>query len=300
MNRTHRNEKDKKYYFVSKKFSDIKNYNRKNIHLNRYILHTSKWDLFFDLHGVLADVIAVNRNYNNYLADVLSSAGISREKAARIHEKAFRKWITEINMLFNDYDDLKKGSSDSEIFMKKYKMIDSVWEEFVLEFVSPENKNIIKPLLETSRVEYEALAHGPYPVLYPEVFPVLTKLSKIKNLHMHIASSASSKHVNGVIALHNLSGFFKRAIGYDTVRAPKKASSGIYFDTMLQITQANTSRTIFVGDSLEEANLALKHGMKFILVKREKFNTSKKLKKTQFHIVENLTAIVPIVNSFLF
>ena len=78
--------------------------------------------------------------------------------------------------------------------MREYKLIDAKWEKFILNSVPLEHKNAIKPLLRTSLVEYEALANGLYPILYPEVISVLTELVNISHLRMHIASSASSRH----------------------------------------------------------------------------------------------------------
>ena len=181
------------------------------------------WDLIFDLHGVLADVSAVNRNYGNYLEKVLVPTGMKREEVVKIHEFAFKNWIEEITRLTNEFDESEEWSTNSEVFMRKYNLIDIKWEKFILESVPLEHKNGIKPLLKTSIVEYEALAKGSYPILYSEVKSVLTELVKINHLRMHIASSASSCHVKGAVARHNLKDFFQELIGYDTVKAPKKA-----------------------------------------------------------------------------
>ncbi len=114
---------------------------------------------------------------------------------------------------------------------------------------------------------------------------------------MHIASSASSRHVKGAIVLHNLNDFFKGLIGYDTVRAPKKASSGIYFKNMLQIANADPSRSIFVGDSIEEANLANKFGMEYIMVWRD--SPFKEPRNMEFRIIRNLTELLPIIKEIM-
>lgn len=265
----------------------------------RLILLESHWDLIFDLHGVLADVNAVNRNYGNYLENILVPTGMKREKVLKIHEFAFKNWITEITQLFNEFDGWKRRSASSEVFMRKYKLVDAKWEKFILKNVPLEHKNTVKPLLRTSLVEYEALAKGSFPILYPEVNSVLTELVKISHLRMHIASSASSRHVKGAVTRHNLKEFFQELIGYDTVKAPKKACSGEYFKRMLQIIETIPERAIFVGDSIEEANLATKLGMKFVLVWRKKNSEPQRTQKDQFEIINDLTALIPIIKVWL-
>ncbi len=257
------------------------------------------WDLFFDLHGVLADVNAVNRNYGEYLENVLVPIGMKREKVVKIHEFAFKNWIEEITRLTKEFNESEKWSTNSEVFMRKYNVIDAKWEKFILESVPLEHKNDIKPLLKTSLVEYEALAKGSYPILYSEVKSVLSELVKIDYLRMHIASSASSRHVKGAVACHNLEKFFHELIGFDTVKAPKKAISAEYFKRMLQVIKTIPERVIFVGDSIEEAILTTKLGMKFVLVWRKKDSKPKKIQKDKFEIIDNLTELIPIVKRML-
>ncbi|MFX0124678.1 MAG: HAD family hydrolase [Candidatus Hodarchaeota archaeon] len=261
-------------------------------------MQESHWNLVFDLHGVLADVKAVNRNYGDYLEKILVPTGMKREEIIEIHDFAFKNWITEITQLFNEFDECKRRNINSEVFMRKYKLIDSKWEQYILNNVPIEHKKAVKPFLKTSLVEYEALAKGSNPILYPEVNSVLTELAKISHLHMHIASSASSRHVKGAVALHNLKGIFQELIGYDTVKAPKKASSGEYFKRMLDIIKTIPERVIFVGDSIEEAILTTTLGMKFVLVWR-KDSELKDIPKGRFEIINNLTTLLSIIKTIL-
>ncbi len=254
------------------------------------------WDLFFDLHGVLADVNAVNKNYQSYLEKILVPAGFSQDKVMDIHKKAFRGWLKGITHLFNKQED---GVFDSDSFLRDYHQIDNIWENLILNIVPLKHRDTIKPLLNTSLVEYEALADGPYSILFPEVLSVLRECTKFDNLRMHVASSASSHHVKGAVILHNLSDFFQGLIGYDTVRAPKKASSGIYFKTMLQLVKANPEYSIFVGDTLEEANLATKFGMTYVMVKRKNSTSIIEPKNVSFAIIEDLTDLMPIIQELM-
>lgn len=254
--------------------------------------------LVFDLHGVLADVHAVNQNYQNYFEKVLVPVGIQQHKVFEIHEIAFRNWITEISRLFKKFDKLEK--TDSEVFIRNYKRIDNKWEEFILNYVGFEHKRTVKSLLSTPRVEYEALAYGAYPILFPEVSSVLEELFKLNpHLHMHIASSASSRHVKGAITLHNLNKFFQKLIGYDTAQAPKKACSGIYFKRMLQIIGTKPNQVIFVGDSLEEATLAIKSGMMSVMVRRNKSSPLTKPSSLNFKVIPNLSDLIPIIRALI-
>ena len=257
----------------------------------------SHWNLVFDLHGVLVDVNAVNRNYEGYLEKILVPVGIKRERVSKIHKKVFKNWITEITHLFHEYDKWVGRKTKSEDFMAEYKQIDTKWENYILETVPSAHHNSIKPLLKTSLVEYEALANGLFPILYPEVNSVLTELTKIKHLRMHIASSASSQHVKGAIACHNLKGLFQELIGYDTVKAPKKSKSGDYFRKMLQIIDTTPERVIFVGDSAEEASLTTNLGMKFVFIWRKSNPDFNEILVDKIEIIDNLAALIPIVKS---
>ena len=116
---------------------------------------------------------------------------------------------------------------------------------------------------------------------------------------MHIASSASSRHVKCVVVRHNLKDFFQELIGYDTVKAPKEVRSAEYFTRMLQVIKTIPERVILVGDSIEEAYLATKLGMKFVLVWRKKDSEPKRIQKDQFETIDNLTALISIVKKIL-
>ena len=116
------------------------------------------------------------------MTKILFPIGISQDEAREIHDRGFTKWITEITRLFNKFDKWEKGISAS-IFMENYRLIDARWEEYILDFIPLEHKNDIKPFLKTSLVEYESLARGSFPILYPEVLPVLIELKKMKFLH---------------------------------------------------------------------------------------------------------------------
>ena len=199
----------------------------------------------------------VQKNYQHYLLRILTPLGISQHQVIEIHDRALKKWLNGITKISKDFD-LEK--LDSTTFMEEYLRNDRKWERYVLNYVPVSQKENVSPYLNTSVLEYKALANGKYPILFPEVKNVLLNLKKFKNLSMHIASSASSNHVKGVVHFHNLEEFFNMNIGYDIVKAPKKAKKGIYFKNMLTITGANPSRSIFIGDTIDEANLAIKFG----------------------------------------
>ncbi len=222
--------------------------------------------MFFDLHGVLADGNAVIQNYERYLVSLLSPIGISHKKTRDIHKKAYSQWIKKVRRIIAESEgDL----DDSNHFMTAMKSNDKDWEQFILQFVPFDQKMRIEQLIKTVNFEYEAMANSPVSILYPEVKTILEKLIKIPNISMHIASSASAQHIEGVITRNKLRRFFTQIIGYNTVEAPKKAHSGRYFKTMLERTNANPSRSIFVGDSVNEAFLASKMGMNFIMIWRK-------------------------------
>jgi phosphoglycolate phosphatase-like HAD superfamily hydrolase len=257
-------------------------------------LSKQRFDLFFDLHGVLADLEVVSKNYDDYLARVLLPTGIKRHEVSIIHRKAFTQWLEEINDLSKI---VEENIFDPIEFVNKYRAIDKKWENFILKSVPKHHRESVGPLLDTKRVEYEALAYGA-PVLYPEVLPVLEELKEISNLHMHIASSASSQHVKGAVDRHQLH-FFQEIIGYDTVKAPKKGKNGRYFKEMLALTQTNPKRAIFVGDSIEEAQLSLRFGMHFIMLDRESHINKNERNNLPYKVVDNLTEILPLIHLLL-
>ena len=79
---------------------------------------------------------------------------MKRGEVFKIHKFAFENWIEEITRLTNEFDESEKWSTNSEVFMRKYKLIDAKWEKFILESVPLEHKNGIKPVLKTSIEEY--------------------------------------------------------------------------------------------------------------------------------------------------
>ncbi|MFX1505992.1 MAG: hypothetical protein ACFFDC_07740, partial [Promethearchaeota archaeon] len=94
-------------------------------------------------------------------------------------------------------------------------------------------------------------------------------------------------------------GIFQELIGYDTVKAPKKSKSGEYFRKMLQIIGAIPERVIFVGDSVEEAILTTKLGMKFVFIWRRSNPEFKEVQINKIDIIDDLTALIPIVKSLV-
>ncbi len=249
-------------------------------------------NIFFDFHGVLADVTMVIRNYQYYLQRILNPIGIPKGKAIQIHDIAYRKWLDGINRISKEYDE---GLLNSKTFIQKYNQIDKDWELFILSSVPSQRQKEVAPFLNTSILEYEALKNGKYPILYPEVISVLSTLFLQRNLHMHIASSASSLHVKGALYYHNIDRYFKTIIGYDTVKAPKKARKGDYFRNMLKITKADPRKSIFIGDSLDEASIAKKCKMIFIMVNREGKNTTSITVDNTTFIVHDLTEIIKFI-----
>ncbi|MHA1969716.1 MAG: HAD family hydrolase [Candidatus Hodarchaeales archaeon] len=254
------------------------------------------WDLFFDLHGVLADVNKVQENYRHYLVSILTPLGISEKKAVIIHDIELKKWLNAINRISKEFDD---GNLDTDTFMEEYHRIDKRWERNVINYLPIVKQAEAAPHLITSVLEYKALANGIYPIFYPEVKNVLMKLQSFKNLSIHVASSASANHVKGAIQFHNLERYFKMNIGYNTVKAPKKAKRGDYFRNLLKLTEVDPTQSIFVGDSIDEAYLAKKFGMNFIMVNRN----YRSMDDTEFNenwiIVKDLTEILDHIETFL-
>lgn len=254
------------------------------------------WDLFFDLHGVLADVNMVQENYRHYLVSILTPLGIAEKKAVKIHDIELKKWLNAINRISKEFDN---GNLDAETFMEEYHRIDKKWENNVLNYLPVLKRAEAAPHIITSVLEYNALANGKFPILYPEVENVLMKLRSFKNLSMHVASSASANHVKGALHFHNLEVYFKMNIGYNTVKAPKIAKRGDYFRNLLKLTEADPSHSIFIGDSIHEAYLAKKFGMSFIMVNRNYKSTDHTEFNENWIKVKDLTEILDHIELLL-
>ncbi|MFX0100849.1 MAG: HAD family hydrolase [Candidatus Hodarchaeota archaeon] len=254
------------------------------------------WHIFFDLHGVLAVLGEVGKNYANFIVKILEPVGISRKEAIDIHAKAHKIWIKA----FREANNISTSDDyDPDAFMARIKELDTEWENFVLAFIPEGDRTKIKPMLETQKAEYSAMAGMNSNALYPEVKEVVQHLKDIRNVRMHVASSASSYHIKGTLDSQDLTRFFDTLIGFDTVKAPKKAPGGWYFKKMLEITGADPNHSFFVGDSMEEAQLAMEHGLKYVMVDR--FNKPGKydVKDLNFEIIDDLSQLFPIIQRYI-
>lgn len=259
------------------------------------MLSKHSYDIFFDLHGVLVQLEIVSRNYDRYLAQVLKPAGLDPHEVSILHNNAFTQWITAIYQVFDDFDN---GMLDENEFIYQYKIIDKKWETFILKHVPEYYQQEIEPLIRTDKVEFESLAFGD-PMLYPEVLPTLKELNKIPNIRLHIASSASKRHILGAVTRHKLHQYFQEFIGYDTVKAPKKSRTGLYFKKMLILTGANPKRSIFVGDSIEEAKLSKMFGIQFIMMDRDNTIDKEVRRENDLKIVNNFSELLPMILDIL-
>ncbi|MHA1214269.1 MAG: HAD family hydrolase [Candidatus Hodarchaeales archaeon] len=254
-----------------------------------------KWNIFFDLHGTLVNPNLVRKNYEEYLVKTLSYTGLTREEIISIHTEAFYDWVRKVNEINQDIT----IESDPEKFMSEMALFDQEWEEFILNRIPKSFQKEVSAQLKTAIVEYEALAEGKFPVLYPEAKEVIKTLHSVPNLSMHIASSASSNHVKGIVHLHKLEPFFKFLIGYDTVRAPKRGSTGIYYQNLIKLTKVRPETTIFVGDSKEEAIHATRYNFKFIMLERGQNNKNLATNDLDLIIIRDLKELLPIIENLV-
>lgn len=222
-------------------------------------------DAFFDLHGVLADARAIGKRYEAHVARVLEAAGVDSKAARRIHGEVLARWVTA----FRAASHIDDGDGFDEAgFMARMRRIDDDWETYLLDRIPEAHRETSREQLVTSTVEYDAMVAAPCEgVIYPDVRPALQRLQRA-GITLHVASSASTNHVRGTIESCNLVAFFSCVIGYDAVRAPKKATHGLYFSRMLDLAGARGDASAFVGDSVEEGTLASARGMRYILVDR--------------------------------
>ena len=66
---------------------------------------------------------------------------------------------------------------------------------------------------------------------------------------------------------------------------------------MLQVIDTIPERVIFVGDSIEEANLTTELGMRFVLVWRRLDSKPIGIRKVISGIIPDLTKLCPIIES---
>ena len=237
----------------------------------------------------------VFQNYEEYLITILSPVGLTRKKITYFHKKALDQWLDQVNKIAID----SKCEYDPDYFLKEMGKVDREWEQYILTKITKCKRIQVEDNIKTSNLEYNALARGHVPILFPEVHTTLKNLSEISNLNLNIASSASSHHIKGAITLHKLEGIFKNLIGYDIAKAPKKGLSGVYYKKIIELTQTEPTRTIFIGDSREEAVHSKKLGFKFIMVSRDG-NTFSDLKENDsFYYVRKLDEILVLVHHWL-
>ncbi|MHA1972331.1 MAG: HAD family hydrolase [Candidatus Hodarchaeales archaeon] len=220
-----------------------------------------QWNIFFDLHGTLVNSSLARKNYEQYLIKTLLHTGLTREEIVSLHSKAFNDWATKVTEINQDVG----IESDPDRFMALMKRFDKEWEDYFLSRISQSFREELSVKLRTEVVEYQALAYGKFPVLYPEAEKVIKTLHSLSEVSLHIASSASSNHIKGIVHLHKFQPFFKFLVGYDTVKAPKRGTLGIYYKNLIKLTKINPESIIFVGDSKEEAIHSKRYNFKFIM-----------------------------------
>jgi len=252
-------------------------------------MNPSNWNVFFDLHEVLVDIKKVPRCYEEHLASLLSKYGYSKEKIKNIHREAYKNWIVQFRKLTSFYE----TSDDSDLFMEKIVEADEEWRNIILKYIPKDDKDQFQEVLSTESLEYEAMLNCSCPITFPDTIPILNRL-KSQNYNLYIASSATSYHIRGFIDRYNLSKTFDYIIGVDTVKAPKKGKSEIYFKKMVKITNSIPKYSIFIGDSEEEAFHAINFGMSFIMVDR--YGKYSHLEDSNFPIVKDLNNVLKLVN----
>ena len=272
-------------------YADESSYSILNL---RGILMTKKTcDIFFDLHNVLVDPSAVRKNYNHYIEQELLHYGYSKEDINDIHEQAFTTWLSEILELTQSFDNEYISSTS---FMNNYAQIDKMWEKQILDKIPASDREKYSDYFSTHNAEFNAMVKGPYAMLYPDTIPNLTQIKRIKNTRLHVASSASSTHVKGVLTRHDLMEFFVGKIGYDTVSAPKKSHTLTYFHKMLKIVNANPDTSIYVGDSIEEYTLTKKIGVMCVLISRNPINKFPTPQINTSLVLDNLDGLTDIID----
>lgn len=252
-------------------------------------MKASNWHIFFDLHEVLVDIKKVPKCYEEYLASIFSKYDYSIEKIKNIHKEAFQNWIVKFRKLTSFYE----ISNDSDLFMKKLKEADEKWENTILKYASKEDKDRFQKVLSADHLEYKAMLNCSWPIIFPDTIPVLKRL-KSKNFNLHLASSASSSHIQGFVDRYNLNKVIDHIIGVDTVKAPKKGKSELYFNKMFEITNSDPKYSIFLGDSEEEVYHALNFDMFFIMVDR--YGKHSDLEDSDFPIVSDLEDVPKLVD----
>ncbi|MHA2000004.1 MAG: HAD family hydrolase [Promethearchaeota archaeon] len=251
-------------------------------------------DIFFDLHGVLIDIATVGGFYEEYLQEILVPLGMTRQQINSIHARVQVAWVRAFRAL-NDVPDGEVHDVDA--FLSKIKKINDDWNNGILSQIPEDLRDSIRDKFHTFTLEYNVMSRVTKSTLFRDVERVLEELSRIDGIVLHVASSASSYHVRGTLEGQGIAGYFTSIFGYDTVSAPKKAPHGYYFEQMIKISGAIPEKSIFIGDSLEEATLSKKFGMRYVMVNRNSKNIENR--NYDFPVITELRDILPIVENLI-
>ncbi|MHA1791365.1 MAG: HAD family hydrolase [Promethearchaeota archaeon] len=255
------------------------------------------WNLFFDLHGVLADPKTVLTNYIIHVRRIFKRIGWDDDKIDAMSRPIFARWIKQHESLNTGTWDEKRINED---FMNAMEKINGEFEKALLSHVPEKHVLSFKKKLNTLKFEHDAMLKGELDVFYPEVESVLSSLKAIKGVKIHVASSASASHVKGALRSRNIQKYIDKIIGHDTVKAPKKSLDGIYFKRMLELTHANPKHSIFIGDSDSEKKLAINLGLAFVMIIRdEKERLRQQEELSQEEIAGVFADLVGFKNFFL-
>ncbi|MBD3188979.1 hypothetical protein GF325_19285, partial [Candidatus Bathyarchaeota archaeon] len=194
------------------------------------------WHVFIDLHNVIVKIEAVGRRYREFVLNALTIAGVDEDVGAKAFNKAHQYWIAEFKHLNCKRDPL---SNPMEEFMKKMRKIDKKWINIILEVVPSNKREHVAIELSTENAEHGAMASGSMNDLHLDAIQAIRQIASWDDVRIHVASSARSSHIKGVVDLAGLENIIDTIIGFDTVQAPKKAPGSKYYERMLEKVHAS-------------------------------------------------------------
>lgn len=255
----------------------------------------NKFILIFDLHKVIADKKIVLHNYREHFYKLLKPIGISKKRAADLHDIAFEKWHISFQKAVINYDN-KVLKDDKDIYEKLCEL-DRNYSSFVLNKLPKVqlSKNIVNEF-DVPTLEYTAQAHGDKSPCYPDVEAVLKNLTKNELVSsIHIASSSSTFHIEGVLTRSNLTKYFSSIHGWNSIKSPKRSSRTNFFDLLLKKLDLFDKRSscVFIGDTLHEYQLSKQLQSYYIHINRSNMQIIE-----AFPSIPNLDLLPDIISSF--
>jgi phosphoglycolate phosphatase-like HAD superfamily hydrolase len=235
-----------------------------------------KAHIIFDLHGVLVSKKQMAKKYDHYMLEFL-------QKNYLIEIEPTKKMIVEANKKWLIFWKEAIQYNEQEI-LEKYEKANERWIQDCLQGHEFYNYQQLAAFLEY---------HVPtnFCCLFPEVRDELVIIRR-KKISCSVASSATTRHIIGILTGCQLLNYFSYLVGLDNTLQLKSKLD--YYKKLFEIIHTTPENCIFVGNSLHEILLPQKLGAKVISITREENYHTVKTKE----ILDKADLVLSSLNDF--